>query len=173
MKNHLLLAVIPALLLISFRYAADEWTKYISREGHFSIDFPGKPIESAENDTTDAKKSSRVHYITYFPNDSEGYMADWTDMHKTYPKEMTITQILEYSRDGAMRSVIATNVTTTATNLGKEPYIEFTFSNKDFSGKGRIYVINKFQYAIITLFSHNAGISSAADKFIKSFKHLQ
>ncbi len=173
MKKHLLLAVaIVAIFLTSFRYSTT-WTKYASREGHFSIDFPGKPTESAQDDTSYIQKPFRIHYATYFPDDSEGYMADWIDIHKTYPKEKNIKQILEIFRDGAMRSVIATTVTTTATILGKEPYIEFTFTSKDFAGKGRIYVINKFQYSIITLCAIDAGISPDADRFIRSFRHVE
>lgn len=173
MKKLLLLpAAIIAVFLVSFRYAGN-WTKYTSIEGHFSINFPGQPTESAEDDTSDTKKQFTIHFATYFPNDSEGYMTDWIDMRKIYPEKKTIKQILEDSRDGAVQSINATFVTTTATYLGKDPYIEFSFTSKEFAGKGRIYVINKFQYSIITLFSLNVGISPDADKFIKSFKHLQ
>ena len=173
MKKLLLLpAAIVVMLLVSFKYAGN-WTKYTSGEGHYSISFPGQPVESTEDDTTDAMKPFKIHFATYFPNDSEGYMTDWIDMSRIYPEKKAMKQILEDSRDGAVQSVNATFVTTTATYLGKEPYIEFSFTSKEFAGKGRIYVINKFQYSIITLFSINVGISTDADKFIKSFKHMQ
>ena len=51
-------------------------------------------------------------------------------------------------------------------------YIEFTFETDDFTGKDRIYLINKFQYSIITIFSKKSGIKPTADKFITSFKSL-
>ena len=172
MKKLLLLpAAITIVFLLSF-IDAGNWTKYTSNEGHFSIDFPGPPTESAQEDTTTTKPVT-IHYITYFPTDTEGYMTDWIDMTKIYPKEKTIKQILEGSRDGAMKSIKATYVTTSTTYLGKDPYIEFSFTSKEFAGKGRVYVINKFQYSVITLFSLNSGISPDANKFIRSFKHLQ
>ena len=161
--------VVVALSLLSFRYPGT-WVKYTSAKGHFSIEFPGSPTENTVVDTTD---NNKIHYATYFPNDSEGYLTDWIDMTKTYPAKKGIKQILEDGRDGAMRSLIATNIITTATNLDKEPYIEFAFTNKEFAGRGRIYLIDKIQYSIITLFSLEAGISPDANKFIKSFRHLQ
>ena len=160
------------MFLLSFRYAGD-WTKYKSVAGHFSIDFPGQPTETAEDDTSDNKIPFVIHFVTYFPNDSEGFMTDWIDLEKIYPEKKTIKQLLEASRDGAIQSVSATYVNTTAIYLGKEPYIEFAFTNKEVAGKGRIYIINRFQYSIITLFSLETGISPDADRFIRSFKHLQ
>ena len=67
---------------------------------------------------------------------------------------------------------MATKVNTLETNLGTNPYIEFTFATDDFVGKDRIYLINKFQYSIITIFSTKTGLKSDADKFIKSFKPM-
>ena len=170
-KPVLFLALI-AFILFGFTSPAT-WTKYVSKQGHFTIEFPGHPTENNVIDTADKKKPVTIHYVTYFPTDTEGYMADWIDISKKYPKEKTLKQILEESRDGALQSIKATFSATTATYLGKDPYIEFSFTSNEFAGKGRIYVINMFQYSIITLFPITSGISADADKFIKSFKHLQ
>ena len=170
------LLVLPAALLLvslaSFRITENRF-KYSSSEGHFLIEFPGRPTETIQDDTSDIHKPLRIHFATYFPSDTEGYMADWIDLSRAYPKGKTMKQLLEGSRDGALRSVKATEVTTTEINLGTIPYIEFTFKNTEVTGKGRIYIINKFQYSILTLFSVNAGINAKADKFIHSFRHAQ
>jgi hypothetical protein len=172
LQKILLLCMLPcALLLAGFRYLP-EWSKYTSAAGHYTVSFPGKPSETTQMDTSDPHKPVAIHYTTYFPSDSEGYMADWIDMHQDYPAGRSIKYILEHSRDGALKSVGATKATTTATNLGKDPYIEFTFTNKEYTGKGRIYIINKFQYAIISLYSPNGGAAANADTFIRSFRHL-
>src|ERR1017187_7360643 len=97
-------------------------------------------------------------------------MAGWIDMTTFFPKDANLKQMLENSRDGAAGSMKATKVTTLSTNLGENPYIEFTFTADDFTGKDRIYLINKFQYSIITIFSLKSGIPATADKFITSFK---
>ncbi len=105
-------------------------------------------------------------------SDSEVYMSSFIDAHSFFPDDKSLKQILEDSaRDGAANSLNATNVITTATNLGENPYIEFLFTSADFKGKDRIYVINKFQYSVLMIVSLNKDLTNA-DKFITSFKHL-
>jgi len=170
-KPVILPVIIVAVLLCSFRYTGS-WTKYTSTEGHYSIEFPGKPTESAEEDTSNMSAPLTIHYAIYFPKDTEGYMADWINLANMYPAKKPIKQILQDSRDGALRTIKPTYVNTSAIYLGKNPYIEFSFTSKELAGKGRIYVINKFQYSVITIFSLSAGISPDADRFIQSFKHI-
>ena len=173
MKNYLILA---ALLLsgslFSFK-VPDAWQKYSSAEGHFVIEFPGKPEESTQDDKSDDGTPFKIHFASFSPNDDEVYMAGWIDMTTFYPKGKEIKQMLEDSRDGAAGSMKATSVVTLATNLGENPYIEFAFVADKLTGKDRIYLINKFQYSIITIFAEKTGITPAADKFINSFKHTK
>ncbi len=168
------LVLIPAALLLlvaisSFRFA-DSWMKYSSSEGHYSISFPGKPEESTQDDKTDDGTPFKIHFASFSPTDDEVYMAGWIDMTNFYPKDKDLKTVLEDSRDGAAGSMKA-KVTSTTTNLNNNPYIEFTFETESFVGKDRIYVINKFQYSIITIFSTKTGISAKADKFIGSFTY--
>jgi hypothetical protein len=158
-----------AALIVSFR-TADAWQKYTSSDGHFSITFPGKPEESAEDDKTSDGQPFKIHYVTLSPTD-EVYMVGWINMVDFYPADKSMKQILEDSRDGATESMKATDVKTLKTNLTGEPYIEFTFKTDKFKGKDRIYVISKFQYSVITIFSEEKGIGTNADKFIGSFRH--
>ena len=165
--------IIPSIIILaglfSFRPVGN-WVKYASTEGHFSIEFPGKPEESTQDDKNEDGTPFKIHFATFTPTDDEVYMAGWIDMTTFYPKNGELKQLLENSRDGATGSMKATKVTTLATNLGENPYIEFTFSTDEFIGKDRIYLINKFQYSIITIFSLKTGIPPNADKFIASFK---
>ena len=174
MKKHFLLnlAVIIGLLFIVGFQTDKEWLTYSSTEGHFSIKFPGSPEESTDDQKTEAGNQFKIHYATFSPSDDEVYMAGWIDMTSFYPEEKSIEQMLEDSRDGATGSMKATNVKTLAIVESGNPYIEFTFETDDFTGKDRIYLINKFQYSIITIFSKKSGIKPTADKFITSFKSL-
>ncbi len=161
-----------ALLLSNLSYGQTSWTKYSSSLGSFSINFPGAYEESTQMDTSDAGKPFKIHFASYTPNDDVVYMAGWIDMYNIYPADKSLKQILEDSRDGAMESLKATNIKTLNTSLVGEPYIEFTFGSEDMVGKERIYLINKFQYSIITLFAKTKVLPADADKFITSFKHL-
>ncbi len=166
---------VPALIFVTALFSftpAGNWQKYSTSEGHFSISFPGKPDESTQDDKSEDGTPFKIHFATYSPSDDEVYMAGWIDMTTFFPKDVTLKQMLENSRDGATSSLKATKVNTLETNLGTNPYIEFTFSTDDFTGKDRIYIINKYQYSIITIFSVKTGVKSDADKFITSFKHL-
>ena len=173
MKKLLIIPVaIVALMLVSFSYRAGNWVSLTRNEGHFSISFPGKPEESAEMDKTEKGIEFKVNTASYSPDDSHVFMLGWIDMTNIYPTGKTMKELLEDSRDGAAASMKATKVETITTNLTGQPYIEFIFGDDQFIGKDRIYVINKFQYSVITIFSKADGIPADADKFIASFKYL-
>lgn len=148
-----------------------KWATYKSAEGHYSILFPGTPTVSVEETKTEDGLPFKMHMASLSPSDNEVYMVGWVDMSGFYPKEKSIKQILEDSRDGAAGEMKATNVVTTATNLSGNPYIEFIFSTADFVGKDRIYIINKHQYSVIAINSGTQGVPPAADKFINSFRY--
>lgn len=169
MKKYFLPLLAVVVILSGFKPGM-AWVKYSSVPGHFSIEFPGKPEESSDDDKTDEGKSFKVHFASYSPTDDEVFMAGWIDMREFYPEDKDMKQMLEDSRDGATGSMKATDVKTITTHLGNNPYIEFTFKTDQFVGKDRIYVINKFQYSLITIFSKKKGISPNADKFIGSFR---
>lgn len=174
MKKYL---IIPAAVFIClstlFGFQPDkEWQIYSTIDGHFSIEFPGSPEETTQDDKTETGNPFKIHFATFSPSDNEVYMAGWIDMHSFYPEDKTMNEMLENSRDGATASMKATRVTTLATVLTDNPYIEFTFETPDFVGKDRIYLIDKFQYSIITIFSKELGVKPDADKFIMSFKRL-
>ncbi len=170
MKKFLFMPLLAVIAVLFSFTPANQWELYTSAEGHFSITFPGKPEESVQDDRTEDNVIFKIHLATVAPSDDEVYMTGWIDMRSFYPKDKAIKQMLEDSRDGATASMRATKVTTLATDLGDKPYIEFTFETEEFTGKDRIYVINKFQYSIITIFSLKKGILPSADKFISSFK---
>ncbi len=169
MKKFLLIPVLAIMTVCSSFTPASDWEKYTSSEGHFSISFPGKPEESVQDDETDDNVFYKIHSATYAPSEAEAYITGWADMTTVFPKNKTIKQFLEDCRDNVTRSMRALQVNTTATELGDKPYIEFTFASDEATGKDRIYLINKFQYSIITIFSLKTGIPPSADKFIGSF----
>ena len=169
MKKFLLMPALAITTVCSSFTPASEWEKYTSSEGHFSIAFPGKPEESTQDDETDENTFYKIHLASYAPSENEAYITGWADMTTIFPKNKTVKQFLEDCRDNATRSMRALQVTTTATELGDKPYIEFTFASDEATGKDRIYVINKFQYSIITIFALKTGILPSADKFISSF----
>ncbi len=169
MTKFLLIPVLAIIMVFSSFIPAGDSEKYTSAEGHFSIVFPGKPEESTQDDETDDNVFYKIHTATYAPSESEAYIIGWADLTKIFPKNKTVKQFLEDCRDNVTRSMRALQVTTTATEIGDKSYIEFTFASDEATGKDRIYLINKFQYSIITIFSLKTGISPSADKFITSF----
>jgi hypothetical protein len=172
MKKYMVISAILVLTVLFSFIPADTWQKYTSQEGHFSVSFPGKPDERTDDSKMDDGTPFKIHLATYSTFDDEVYMVGWIDMTEFYPKDKELKKILENSRDGAVESMKATNVVTKAINLTGSPYIEFTFNSDQFTGKDRIYLINKFQYSLITIFSLSKGIPPAADKFIGTFKQI-
>ena len=165
-----LISIIMLMPLINFAQS-DEWITYKCKEGHYIINYPGIPKETAQYDSSGGTLL-KINLVEYEIDENTVLMSSWIDMSHSIVPEKSIKQLLEDNRDGAAGALQATNVTTLATNLTGDPYIEFTFSTKEFAGKDRIYFINKFQYSIITIFAGEKDLSSVADKFIGSFKHL-
>ena len=170
MKRVIFTVAACALLLLSFVCPAI--FNYTTTQGHCSIQFPDKPEESTDTSKSDNGTPFQIHLATYSPTANEVYMLGWINMDGFYPQDKPIQKILEDSRDGATNSLGASEVKTLKTNLSKEPYIEFSFKGPDFIGKDRIYIINKHQYSVITLFGKQTTLPASADKFINSFKHL-
>ncbi len=146
---------------------------YITTQGHCSISFPGIPEESTDTSRSENGTPFKIHLVTYAPTDNDVFMLGWIDMNSFYPENKTLRTMLEDSRDGATKSLGATEVNTTQINLINEPFIEFTFKGPNIIGKDRIYLINKFQYSLITLFVNATTIPASSEKFIQSFKHLK
>ena len=173
MKKFLFMPLVAVVALLCSFTPASQWELYTSADGHFSISFPEKPEESAEDNTTEENVIFKIHMATSAPADDEVYIAGWIDMTPFYPKNKTVKQILEDGRDAAAASMRATSVKTLATELsGDKPYIEFVFVTDEVTCKDRIYIINKFQYSLITIFGLKKGIQPSADKFLTSFKPL-
>ena len=172
MKKILALSLVVMALSFTGFAQSDAWVTYKSNPGHFSLSFPVMPQESVEYDSSSAY-TFKINLVTYEIDANSVLMASWTDMSGTGATTKTIKQLLEDSRDGTTGAIKATKVTTTATNLTGDPYIEFTFSGPDFVGKDHIYYINQVQYSLITIFSPLKGIPADADKFIGSFKYLR
>jgi hypothetical protein len=174
MKKIFLAATIGVTATLMSFSIPGTWVKYSSTAGHCAMSFPGKPNESMDTSKAENGKTFQIHLATFAPNDNEVYMLGWIDMKGFYPEDKTIKQILEDSRDGATNSLGATDVKTIKTETtGSEPHIEFTFTGPDFVGKDCIYVINKHQYSLITLFAKAKTIPADADKFIASFKYVK
>ena len=169
MKKYLFIPALLLTIVLCGFFQADSWVKYNSAEGHYSISFPGKPEETTQDDKNEDGTPFKIHSSTYAPNDKEVYMSGWIDMTTYYPKNGDVKQMLENSRDGVTSAMNAIKVTTLETKLGDKPYIEFTFFTNQSAGKGRIYLVNKFQYSIITICPIKTGVTAAAEKFIHSF----
>lgn len=173
MKRFLFIPLLAVITLFSGFRPKGEWVKYTSAEGHFTIEFPGAPEESSQDDRTEEGVFVKTNIASYAASETEAYMAGWTDMRTSYPKNGDIKQMLENCRDGIAASMSAIKVTTIETNLGPNPYIEFTFYTEQVACKDRIYIINKYQYSLVTIFGIKTGIQPSADKFITSFKPVQ
>jgi len=168
------LLLLPAIMLIVFLVSfmpPDGWSTFTSGLGHYAISFPGNPSEHSENDTTENNVPFAIHTISYSRADTEIYILGWIDMTRFYPNDKNVLQVLDDARKGAVSSLQGTDVNIIKTNLESNPFIEFTFRSHGYTGKERIFIINKFQYSIITL-GPSTGITPDMDRFISSFQHL-
>lgn len=151
--------------------AAQEPQRYTSTSGHFSITFPGPFEESSDTTVLGDGRVLTVNMASYAPSDEVVYMTSWVDMRDILSDDASVTNLLVNSRDGSTNSMGATRVNTVAMDATSDrPFIEFTFATEDLVGKERIYMVDNYQYALMTIFSKAMGVPSSADDFIRSFK---
>jgi hypothetical protein len=167
----LCLAIGPAEAVLAQTH--EEWIKYTSTEGRYSVLVPGQPTV----DTQEATSTSGVKFIQYKAtviSTGAVYMIGYFD----YSAPTIFT--FDKARDGMIDAVKGTLLSERSISLGGSPGRELRLSAKDSSGVeylmlARFYDVNQRIYVIqfITPKSDEPGGEERAARYFDSFQVLK
>jgi hypothetical protein len=156
----------PTREAVATSQSSGGWQTFISDEGGFSIDMPGKPTNS-----TQPSSAGTTTYLFSLTKGSDSYLASYTDVPVNLA-ELDPEQLLDNGRDGALNSTGGELVEESKITLGKYPGRDFTYKITALNGniRQRAYVVDQRLYQIVTTGPGNAVNSADAEKFFDSFK---
>lgn len=158
----LLLAVVS----VQAHNFVDEWAKFNSSEGRFSVMLPGKPEESIDKQNSQHGPYT-VHIFTA-KAPGEVFLVGWVDYDPNF--NFNSQKELEANRDNFVKGLKATILGTTPITLGANPGIEFTAENDTAFFRSRVYIVGRRPYQLISVRLKGAQDSPNVAKFFSSFQ---
>jgi hypothetical protein len=143
-----------------------EWTEFTSKEGKYTITFPGKPEPLNDGGTV-------KHYVV--TNDG-AYMTGVSILSADAVQSKTPDKILDEGRDSLVREKKAKVLDEKKITLGDARYpgrdmlVEWKEDGELFSYRVRAYVVKNRLYQLIVGGKSDFTKSKDADKFLDSFK---
>jgi hypothetical protein len=150
-----------------------DWREFSSTEGKFAVSLPGTPKrETEKNDdgtlsymfTLEVEEPASAYLVSY---------SDIPDVELLNPegiKKVLDDAISEFAKGGN-----ATVQGQKEVSLGGNPGREFDFtSTEGFSGKGRLYVVQKRMYIVVAIAPeiNSSPQTQNAQRFLESFRLL-
>jgi hypothetical protein len=178
----ILLLMISASLALSIQQP-DEWIKYTSPEGRYSVSLPSQPrVSTQEATTADGQKFPQYLASVVEPGD----VAFMTGYFDTVPGTVFSA---DAARDGMVNRINGTLISETATSLGGYPGRELRVSTKpapaapaeggkpaeavEYIVRARFYEVAKRVYVLQVIFPkslESESINAKATKYFDSFQ---
>jgi hypothetical protein len=156
-----LLLVLPAVA------AADDTFK--SKDGHFSVRFPGKPKEATQTVKTEAG-DLKVHTFTYATPDGSVFLVSYVDYPEAVVKAGTET-LLDGARDGLVGKD-GKLLPEKKVEVGREklPGREFVIDRGKVQTRARVVVKDRRLFQLMAVGTGGFVTGSDATDFFKSFQ---
>ena len=174
MKRRTILASIALTLgclggpIVGAQVAA--WQEFTSREGRFSVLFPGKPLHQEANEPSPLGEiAGHLYGVTTSPNG--GFFVGYHDFPMLPNVRIDRRRALTGARDGAIRNVQGTLETEKRLTLNGHPGREFAASAPmGVRVRARLYFVGNRMYSVIATGSREELNSPDVGKFLESFK---
>lgn len=164
-----LLLVISPVLTFAIQHS-DEWIKYTSKEGRYSLMLPAQPTVDSQEATT-ASGEKFTQYKATVSSAGAVYMIGYFD----YSAGTIFT--FDKARDGMVDAIKGTLLSERSVSLGGSPGRELRVLAKDSSGVeylmlARFYDVNQRVYVIqfITPKSDETGVEERSARYFDSFQ---
>jgi hypothetical protein len=150
---------------------SDDWIKYDSRGGRYSVQLPAQPkVGSQEATSSDGIKFTQ--YKAAVVSEDVAYMIGYFD----YSASMTFT--FDKARDGMVAGVNGTLVSERSISLGGYPGRELRVNAKDDTGTGydmraRLYDVDRRIYVLQFIAPKSTAVEIADPKAAKYFDSFQ
>ncbi len=174
MKSRIINVVSMLALLLMFGCAIGGWQRFISEDGTFSIEMPGKPKASkiilpVEDGQT---------YLNVFMVDEKKdfvFSIAYVDFSYEVLQKKTEEQILNDARDGAILNVQGTLLSESEVSIKQHPGREIMIRSIDGESiiKARVFLAGNRQYQLMVITSNDKVESFTVRRFLDSFNILK
>ncbi len=168
----ILLLLVSPILIVGVQHS-DDWIKYTSKEGRYTVLLPSQPTVSTQEPTSAAGNKFIQYTASVFGSDV-GYMVSYFD----YPAEMIFT--LDKARDGMVDAIKGTILSEHEISFGSYPGRDLRVSLKDPAGveyviHTRFYDIERRVYIVQFIMpkSNESASEKATSKYFDSFQVIK
>lgn len=149
---------------------ATESMDFTSKDGHFSIQFPGEPQHASNSVPTDVGDIMMETYM-YEKSATEVFMVAYNDYPSIYVDESNADELLEGGKSGALESLgIMTTEVEEKIEVDGHPGIFFTGNNGQYYVVYEVYLVNNRLYQIAILRDGSYPSDEDVANFTKTFK---
>jgi hypothetical protein len=174
MIRHLLSpAVIGLLCFANTARAEDKWEIYNSKDGKYSILFPGKPAESDQKFESNGVELKQ-YLATVVVNNDLLYLVAYNDFPEAAIAGADKDALLDGVRDGDVKVFGGKLASEKKITLGKEKYPgrEILLEKPDETRvyRSRAYFAGNRLYQVVIIAAKDAATNKETDKYFDSFK---
>jgi hypothetical protein len=142
---------------------------FTSKDGHFTINFPGEPTHSEQSVATEVGDILMETYM-YQKSETEIFMVAYSDYPSIYVSESNAEELLAGGKTGAMESLgIVATETDEDVELNGHPGNYFTANNGQYYVCYEMYLVNNRLYQIAILRDGSSPTQEDVDGFTKTF----
>jgi len=174
MKNRIVNSVLILALLLMFGCAIGGWQRFISEDGTFSIEMPGKPKASK----IILPVEERETYLDIFMVDEkEGFVFSlaYIDFTNEVLQKKSVEQRLNDARDGAVLNVQGALLSEAEVSIKQYPGREIMIRSVDGESiiKSRFFLVGNRQYQLMVITTKDKIESFTVRRFLDSFNILK
>jgi len=161
MKKIFFLFLISLCFLLKSQ--AQDWIKFNSAEGKFSVLIPAQPTSQADSSTTYPTYVTKM-FVSKVNN--EFFVIGWVDYESGY--NFNEQSELEANRDNFIKGISGTLVSTKNTTFNGYKAIEFSAQSGSFFWTSKVFMVGRRPYQLL-VGSNTGHASENESKFYDSF----
>lgn len=165
-------ATVTGLLLLLSTCAfgfQDNWVRFSSPEGRFSMLVPAQPAATTE--TKDSHLGPFTNHLFMVKQQRSMLMFGWVDYQPTV--RLNVPGEIKANRDNFLNGLKAKTLSETEISVEGNPGIEFTAENDQLFMKCRVFVIGARPYMLAAVYAKGYEDAPGMERFLTSFQTIK
>ncbi len=148
----------------------DTWKRFTSKEGRFSIRFPGTPKVSKEKFKIDVYESEITSFTVESADGKTAYYAGYNDFSKDLLERCPIDAMFDGARDNAVKVAKGKLTRERDMKAGRYPGREVRIETAGFVIATRYFLVKQRLYTLVVSTAKEENNEPVIDQFFKLFK---
>jgi hypothetical protein len=165
-------ATATSLILLLFTFAfgfQDNWTKFSSTEGRFSVLVPGQPKVSTE--TKQSSIGPYTNHLFMVNQERSVLIFGWVDYQPNV--RLNVPGEIKANKDNFLNGLKARSLSETPITVEGNPGIEFTAETDTVYIKSRVFVIGARPYMLAAVYAKGFEDARGLERFLTSFQTIK